>query len=167
MALFDKVKSVPNICGVELAFNGDLLPSIIEGYQPFINSLMQNTDFTKTYFGVGSVSFSEESDDNAAGDSWTQKLVIRFPSSDDSRAYRLATFHKVKFIRIKLTNGRDLVMGRNDFTQNARPLVKTSTNANIGQAEFQTVSITPLGYTPNPDAGGLPDFIPLDLISDI
>ena len=167
MALFDKVKSVPNICGIQLAFNGELLPSIIEGYQPFINSLMQSTEFTKAYFGIGSVSFSEESDDSAAGTSWTQKLVIRFPGSDDSRAYRLAAFHKVKFIKIRLTNGRDLLMGRNDFGQNAKPMVKTSINANIGQAEFQTVSIMPLGYTPNPDTGGLPDFIPLDLISDI
>lgn len=165
MALYDKVKPVPNICRIELAFEGNLLPSIIEGYQPFYNSIMQDTDFTPTYFGLGSVSFSEESDDSTSGTSWKQKVSIRFPSTDSSRSYRLASFHKVKFLKLVLTNGRALVIGRNDFEQNAKPVIKTSTNEKLGQAEFETVSIFPIGYTPYASASGLPEFIPLDLIS--
>jgi len=167
MSLYSQVRTIPSICGIELAFTGSLLPSIIEGYQPFNNALMQNTDFTPTHFGRASVSFAEESDDSSAGTSWKQKVTFRFPASDSSRAYRLHAMLKVKFIKIKLSNGLDMVIGRNDFMQNARPVIKISTNETMGQVEFETVSIFSAGFVPNPDTGGLPDFIPLDLISDI
>jgi hypothetical protein len=167
MSLFSQVRSIPSICGIELAFTGALLPSIIEGYQPFVNALTQGTDFTPTHFGRATVSFNEESEESSAGTSWRQKLTIRFPGTDSSRSYRLDAILKVKFVKIKLSNGLDFVIGRNDFEQNAKPIIKINTNETIAQAEFETVSIFPTGYTPNADAGGLPDFIPLDLITDI
>jgi hypothetical protein len=50
-------------------------------------------DFTKTYVGLGSVSFGEESKSDA-GTSWKQSVTIRFPSTDENRAERIALMHQ-------------------------------------------------------------------------
>lgn len=163
MELLDKVKTNPNICGVELAFYGDLIPSKILDWQPFYNSTMSGTDFTKVHFGLGSVSFGEESETGNSGPSYKQSVSIRFPSTDIRRAERLAMMQDVKFIKLKLTNGLDIVIGRNDFKQNARPKIEIKTNIKTAEATFKTVSIFPSGFVPNPDAYGLPAFIPLTL----
>ncbi|MDR6844493.1 hypothetical protein [Flavobacterium granuli] len=163
MELLDKVKTNPNICGVELAFNGDLIPSKILDWQQFHNSLMSGTDFTKAHFGLASVSFGEESETVNSGPLYKQSVTIRFPSTDEKRAERLAMMMDVKFLKLKLTNGLDLVIGRNDFKQNARPKIEIKTNIKTAEATFKTVSISPSGYVPNPNSYGLPAFIPLTL----
>lgn len=163
MELLDRVKTNPNICGVELAFTGTLIPSKILDWQQFSNSIMSGTDFSKAHFGLGSVSFAEESDNSNSGPSYKQSISIRFPSTDDKRAERLAMMQEVTFIKLKLTNGLDIVIGRNDFVQNARPKIKIKTNIKTAEAVFETVSIFPSGFVPNPDAYGLPALIPLTL----
>lgn len=163
MELLNKVKVSANICGVELAFVGDLLASSIPEWQQFYNSQMIATDFTKTHIGLGSVSFEEESVQSNAGTSYKQVLVIRFPVCDGNRAQRLELLQRVKFIKLKLTTGRDIVIGRNDFKQNARPRIKTQTNSKTAEAKFETVSISPSGYVANAAAYGLPAFIPITL----
>jgi hypothetical protein len=120
-------------------------------------------DFAKTYVGLGSVSFGEESEYSLAGTSYKQSVTIRFPSNDKNRSERIELMQKVKFIKLKLTNGRDLVIGRNDYQQNARPKIKTKTNIKTAEAEFQTVSMFPAGFVSNPDAYGLPTLIPISL----
>jgi hypothetical protein len=163
MELLDRVKVNPNICGVELAFNGSLIPSKILDWQQFYNSTMSGTDFTKVHFGLGSVSFAEESETGNSGTSYKQIISIRFPTTDEKRAERLAMMQEVKFIKLKLTNGMDIVIGRNDFVQNSRPKIKIKTNQKTAEAVFETISIVPSGYVPNPNAYGLPAFIPLTL----
>jgi hypothetical protein len=163
MELLGKVKTNPNICGVELAFYGDLIPSKILDWQPFYNSTMSGTDFTKVHFGLGSVSFAEESETSSSGPSYKQVVTIRFPSTDNKRAERLEMMLEVKFIKLKLTNGLDIVIGRNDFVQNARPKIEIKTNIKTAEATFKTVSIFPSGFVPNQNAYSLPAFIPLTL----
>ena len=163
MGILDRVKVNPNICGVEVAFTGDVTAANIPEWQPFFNSMMTGLDFTKTYVGLGSVAFGEESEYSLAGTSWKQSITIRFPSNDENRAERLALMQKVKFIKLKLTNGRDLVIGRNDYKQNARPKIKTETNIKIAEVKFQTISISAAGFVSNPDAYGLPTLIPISL----
>jgi hypothetical protein len=163
MELLDKVKVNPNICGVELAFNGSLIPSKILDWQQFYNSTMLDMDFTKAHFGLASVSFAEESETGNSGTSYKQSTSIRFPSTDEKRAERLAMMQEVKFIKLKLTNGLDIVVGRNDFVQNARPKFKIKTNQKTAEVVFETVSIFPSGYVPNPNAYGLPALIPVTL----
>ncbi|MES2487572.1 MAG: hypothetical protein V4581_16700 [Bacteroidota bacterium] len=161
--LLARVKSLPNICGIQFAFDGSLIPSTIPGYQQFYNALESDTDFEEAYFGRGSVSFIEESAESAAGISYSQKLSIQFRVSDGYRADRLVLLHNAKYIKIRLSNLKDMVIGRNDFEQNARPRIKVQTDERLGQATFETVSIFPTGYVPNPQAAGLPEFIPIDL----
>lgn len=164
--LLDKVKVNPNICAVELAFVGDLIPGFIPEWQSFYNSLMDGTDFTQTHIGLGSVSFGEESQNSPAGTSYKQSVSIRFPATDSKRAERLALMTKVKFLKLKLTNGLDIVIGRNDVNQNARMKIKIKTNIKTAEVEFETISIFPSGFVPNADAHtyGLPTLIPITLL---
>ena len=163
MSIFDKTKSATNICGLEIAFRGKLLPSDIPEWQPFYNSSEHEIDFTKTYFGFGSVSFAEESSMTNAGTIYRQKISIRFPVSDEKRAERLALLGQAKFFKLQLNNGKDIVIGRNDFNQNARPKITIKTNVRIAEAEFETVSMFPSGYSPN-NGFFLPALLPLTLI---
>jgi hypothetical protein len=71
--------------------------------------------------------------------------------------------NKVRFVKLKLTNGMDLVIGRNDIQQNARPRVKIKTNEKKAEAEFETVSIFPSGFVDDANYIGLPILIPISL----
>ena len=163
MEILGRVAVNPNICGVELAFMGEVTAANIPEWQPFFNSTMFAVDFAKTYVGLGSVSFGEESEYSLAGTSYKQSITIRFPSNDENRATRIELMHKVKFIKLKLTNGRDLIIGRNDYQQNARPKIKTETNIKTAEAKFQTVSISPAGFVSDTNFVGLPTLIPISL----
>jgi hypothetical protein len=163
MQLLDKVTINPNICGVELAFTGELLPSSIPDWQQFYNSAMVGTDFSKIYIGLASVSFGEESQESNAGTSYKQSVSIRFPATDGNRSERMDLLQGVKFLKLKLTNGRDLVIGRNDYKQNARPKIKTKTNEKLAEVVFETIAMFSAGFVSNPDAFGLPTFVPLTL----
>lgn len=154
--LFERVKSSPNICGVELSFTGDLIPSVLEGWQPFYNSLGVDCDFIKTYIGLGSVAFDEESAETNSGTQYKQKLAIRFPSTDPYRSERIELFKKAKYVKINLTDGRDFVFGRNDFNQNAKPKFALKSNTKISQIEFESVSIFPTGFAFNAENDVLP-----------
>jgi hypothetical protein len=161
MELLERVKVNPNICSVELAFSGELTAANIPDWQQFYNSSMIGTDFSKTHIGLGSVAFAEESQESPSGTSYKQSITIRFPSTDKNRSERIALMDKVRFVKLKLNNGLDLVIGRNDFEQNARPRIKIKTNIKTAEAEFETVSIFPSGFVSNPDAYGLPTLIPI------
>lgn len=163
MGLLDRVIVNPNICGVELAFVGELSPSSIPEWQSFYNSSMFALDFTKTHIGLGSVAFAEESQESAAGTSYKQSVIIRFPATDGNRSQRIALMDKVRFVKLKLTNGLDLVIGRNDIKQNSRPKIKIKTNIKTAEAEFETVSIFPSGFVSDENAIGLPTLIPISL----
>jgi hypothetical protein len=163
MGLLDRVTVNPNICGVELAFTGELTAANIPDWQQFNNSSMFAVDFAKTHIGLGSVSFGEESQDNPAGPSYKQSVTIRFPSTDGNRSQRIELMQRVKFIKLKLTSGRDLVIGRNDFKQNARPKIKIKTNIKTAEVEFQTVSIFSTGFVTDLQSIGLPTLIPISL----
>jgi hypothetical protein len=163
MAILEKVKSVPNICEIEVAFNGELVPSSIPDWQQFFNSTMLNLDFTKTYIGLASVDFSEESVTTSAGTHWKQNIKFRFPATDKNRAERLQLFTTVKYLKIKFNNGLDLVLGRNDFYQNTSPKHQIKSTAKLAEVEFETLSIVPSGFVPNPSAYALPTLIPISL----
>jgi hypothetical protein len=163
MVSLDRVLVNPNICGVEVAFTGELTAANIPDWQQFYNSTMFAVDFTKTYVGLGSVSFGEESQKSDAGTSWKQSVTIRFPSTDENRAERIELMHRVKFLKLKLTSGRDIVIGRNDYQQNARPKIKTETNIKTAEVKFQTVSISPAGFVSDLHSVGLPTLIPISL----
>lgn len=161
MILRDRVLSNIILCGVELAFSASFTPSIIEGWQPFYNSIFEDHDFQKVYSSVATINFSQESKLSKAGYSYQQKVVFQFPISDGLRSERVALLEKIKYVKLKQNNGLDIVIGRNDFNQNAFPIIKTETDHQICQVSIESEAIAPVGYTPNINAYGLPVFIPL------
>lgn len=163
MELLDRVNINPNICGVQLAFNGELTAANIPDWQPFFNSSQFAVDFTKTYVGLGSISFEEESATIAAGVTYKQTVVIRFPANDKNRADRINLLQNVRFVKLILTDGRELVIGRNDFKQNARPKIKIKTNIKTAEVTFETVSIFPSGFVADEHSVGVPSLIPISL----
>lgn len=161
--LLDKVLSNIQLCGVEVSFNASVVPSAIAGWQPFYNATFENYDFQKAYASLSSIDFSEESSESNAGTIYKQKVEFRFPNADPNRAARIELLKKVVFIKLKQTNGLDIVIGRNDSGQNAKPKFKVKQNKQLCEVSFESLSITPAGYTPRQNAYGLPVFIPLSL----
>ena len=164
MQLLEKVTNRTFICGIEFSFNSVAIPSAIEGWQLFYNTTFSNADFEKAYAGKSSFDFAEESFDSPSGTSYKQKLTFRFPVTDSKRAERIALFKKINYVKLKTTTGLDIIIGRNDYTQNTRPIVKVKSNEQIAEMTIETQSIFPSGFTPNPSAYGLPSIIPLTLI---
>ena len=164
--LSNKVKTNPTICGIEFCFGGSLVPSTIEGWQPFYNSMMSDAEFFEAYSGKSYLQFAEVSNTTTSGTSYTQTIQLRFPATDTKRAERLELIRKVKFVKLKLSNGLDLVVGRNDFFQNTSPKVTIKSTIQAAEAEIECISIMPSGYVPNADAFGLPVFIPLSFNYD-
>lgn len=164
MAILDKVISNVHICGIEVAFEGSAVPSTIEGWQPFYNSIFEGADFQATYATFPTIFFEEESQTTAAGTSYIQKATYRFPEFDSQRAERIALLHQIKFIKCKFDNGLDLVIGRNDYDQNTKPEIKTVSDGQMCGVSVQSVSMTPAGFTPRLDAFGLPVLVPITLM---
>ena len=165
MALFDKVYGYVNICGIEFDFGGYTVPSTIPGFQPFNNSIPVNIDFVKAHFGLSSASLLEESSKGSSGTFYKQKVILQFPSTDDLRSERLEMFKKLRHVKMKLSNGLYIFLGRNDYFQNALPDVKYSSNEKITRIEIQTESIYSMGYITNPAMFGLPAAIPVSLLN--
>jgi hypothetical protein len=161
MQLLDKVRTNINACAIELSFDGVSKASVIEGWQPFYNSIMENAEFHKAGVSISSINYAQESVTSAAGTSYKQKVIFRFPNGDAYRADRIALMQKIKFVNIKLSDGRLLTIGRNDFNQNTKPIIKTTENSKACEVEIESQSIFPSGYTPSYDRFGLPVFIPL------
>lgn len=145
--LTDRVADNVHICGVEIALVGKAIPSINPVWQRLYNSIFEDDDFQKVYAGLSSLQFNEESVNTSAGMYFKQKVTFRFPTTDNLRADRLMFFSKIKFIKLLLTNGLEIVVGRNDFEQNAKPLVEIKTNEQLAEVEVNTSSIFASGYT--------------------
>ena len=162
--LLEKVRSNIFLCGVEISLQGIVVPSNIEGWQPFHNYTFSQADFNKVFSAISSIEFGEESNETNAGTIFKQKVSFRFANNDGNRSLRSLIFTKVKFIKLKQTNGYDIVIGKNDWNQNAKPKVKIKSNQQLTEIEYESLSISPAGYTPNPNAFLLPGQIPLSLI---
>lgn len=165
MSLLDKVFTNVNLCEVQVAFSGVPVASVIEGWQPFYNSTFENADFQKAYASLSSIDFKEQSQESKAGSFYKQQISFRFPNSDQFRADRIALFQKLKFIKLKQTNGLEIVIGRNDYFQNAKPKIVSKQNHQLCEIEVTVNSIFPSGYTPGQNFSfGLPTLIPLTLV---
>lgn len=161
--LLDKVYTNINCCAVEVSFTGVSVPSVLSAWQPFYNETFTNSNFAKAYSSISKINFSEESVINAAGTYFKQKVEIQFPVTDKNRAERIALFHKLKYLKVLLTDGTALVIGRNDVYQNTLPTIKSKSNENLCAIEIETQSIGPAGFT-SLISNSPPIIIPLTMI---
>ena len=161
MQLFDKVYSNVFLCEVYLGFNTTLSPSIIDGWQPFFNSLFSGT-WQKMPAQISSINFEESSKETSAGTKYEQKVVFTFNNGDNLPSDRVAIFEKLKHVTLKLTDKRIIVIGRNDYNQNALPVVRVKRQASRVAVEVACESIFPIGFIPT-NTQGLPVLIPINL----
>jgi hypothetical protein len=160
MAMLDKVTTNIHCCGIEVAFAGVSVPSVITGWQPFYNETFLASNFQKAYASISKINFSEESVTTLAGTSFKQKVVFQFPATDKYRAERVALLHKIKFIKVHLDDRSIIVIGRNDIAQNALPGIKSKSDEHLCEIEVEVQSISPAGFTTITNAGP-PTIIPL------
>ena len=162
MDLAEKVPNLSNICGIALDFSAVPLPSYADHGQPFYDSYMLDSNAQSVYFGKRTVSFSENLKESPAGDFWEIKVGIQFPSNDKDRALRIEEFKKAQYVMVQLSSGRVLLIGRNDFFQNAKPKVKIKNSEQLTAVEFTTNSIVPSGFLPEYNDGLFPHSIPIN-----
>lgn len=168
MSLLNKVTTAPFICRIAFDFASELTPLSKANAQNFFNSVGNNYTWLPTHFGKRKVSFRETEKITASGTEYKQELKIVFPSTDQYRSDRLALIKQAKYIRLELSNGLMLLMGRNDFFQNKRPEFKASSTEKKTTLTITTKSIFPIGFLEVNDLAGydnsdIMDFlIPLD-----
>ena len=86
---------------------------------------------------------------------------FRFPNSDKNRPSRIEILKKVKYVKLLQTNGLDILIGRNDSKQNAKPKIKIKQNEQLCEVSIESLSMSPSGYAPRTTSYGLPSLIPL------
>ena len=162
MQMFEnKVYSNISLCGVEISFNLMALPSTITGWQRFNNNLYDGV-FIKNKPAITSINFVEESKQTSAGILYTQKVSWRLINNDQYKADRIEQLYKMNYVKLKLTNGKHLLIGRNDFNQNAKPKIEIKQNQQQLEVEVSVDSIMSVGYVPSPEDVGLPVLLPFD-----
>jgi hypothetical protein len=159
--MFEKVAKTPQICGVQLDFDGNTIPSNIPGFLPFYNSIATDHNFEEVYAGKASLGFSEESVQSNAGTSWKQEFTFRFPATDKDRPLRFQAFKKLKYVKLQLTSGLFIIIGRNDFYQNKLPDVSITSDTKMAMIKVSCQSIAPCGFIPDPRQYALPAYIPV------
>jgi hypothetical protein len=167
MLLSDRVLANPHICGLEVDFSAQALAAGNFNLQPFYNTDLTEALFEPVYTSVGSVAFSEQSNESASGISYAQTLTLKFPSMDQNRSQRLEALRRVKFVSLKLSNNEQLLFGRNDFFQNIRPRVSVSSNQKVTQVEVSTQSMFPIGFFGNTAPYGFVYELPISFLENL
>lgn len=141
-----KVRNVPIICSLEFSFDGKIEPMTIKGIQAFYDSVWLYGEFYHSYFTKSSFSFGEKTIYSTAGHSYEQILKIRFPSNDNNRSKRVIGLEEIKFVKLNLNDERSVILGRNDYTQNAKMKLDIESTLQLTEVTFTNISLTPIGF---------------------
>lgn len=141
-----KVRNIPITCSLEFSFDGEIEPMTIEGIQAFYDSVWLYGEFYSSYFTKSSFSFGEKINSSTAGYFYEQILKMRFPSNDKNRTKRVVGLEEVKFIKLNLSDGRYVILGRNDYTQNAKMKLDIESTLQLTEVTFTNNSLTPIGF---------------------
>lgn len=159
MSVLNKVFGAPYICKVFLDFNGSLTPVNNAEQQNFTDSSGNQYTWKETHFGRKTVSFSERENVTKAGTEYTQQLRISFPNSDKLRADRIEKIKTTQFVRLLLSNGLYIVMGRNDFFQNKKLQITQTSNENKTTITFKIKSMFSIGFLQEQDVSSIINFL--------
>lgn len=147
--LNSKVNSNPYICKIIFYFKGRVMHEISNlnaGLEQFYSSRIINQEFEDIYFGKGSFSFSESSSQTDEGVIYQQNLSFAFPSNDQFRAERIDKLHQVQLVELQLNNGMHMLIGRNDYTNNAKIPVTSRSNLQKSSIEISNQSDKPASF---------------------
>tara|TARA_R110002050_G_scaffold126085_1_gene246755 strand:- start:434 stop:934 length:501 start_codon:yes stop_codon:yes gene_type:complete len=147
MDLLQKPTLFQNVCEVQLATSGIIMPAPMGSLQPFSNTYVENTNAIPVHFGKSTVALGQEGKDTPAGFLWEQTLKLRFPNGDLLGSARIDQYRNVKFIYVKMSGGLVFFFGRNDYFQNAPITIEIKNTPNIVEVAYSNASIFPIGLT--------------------
>ena len=165
MLLSQKVPNLTNICGVAIDLSAYPVPSYSGNNQNFYDSYLASSNSQSVYYGKQSVRFKEVKKDDRAGDYWEISMSLQFPSTDKERALRLEEFRKARFVILQLSNNLSMILGRNDYFQNARPKIKIESDEQLTAVQFTWRSIVQTGFLPDYNEALLPHSVPVNLLN--
>lgn len=108
----------------------------------FYNSIVPSTP-SEIKHTRSSLSFNEEYLETRAGGHYEQTVQFRFRSNTSEHALESEHLKKVKQIGLILSDGTEIVIGRNDVIQNRKPNVTFASDLNFTEVKFTTKSIIP------------------------
>lgn len=146
MDLSKKVSISPNACKVAIYTDGIPTAAVVQSLSSFFNIAHMNATPSQVYITSGSLRVAEKSKTTKNGVVYDQKITFRLPTSDELRAQRIHEFQKIKFLEITLSNKAKLLFGRNDYFQNAAPVIETTSSEKITEVSLSQQSISPLGF---------------------
>lgn len=158
-ALSQKSLSTPFICGVR--FSND--PEISLGTNPNnFNDVQLAIGATQdVYASISSLQYVQTSQRNKPGQEYNQKFQFQFPNGDTLIANRIEEIMTARVLILSLTDGSNMVLGRNDYYQNTRPTITSTNNTRTTQITFSCNSIFPVGKYTTLVASLLPQFFPI------
>ena len=159
--LAEKSTEKPFICGV--AYSRSLKSYPKTGENGFVNTSLLSGVFEDVYASISAIAFNQKSTRTRSGDQYTHQLRLQFPNGDEYMAARIQELMRARYMIIKLTNGRSLIIGRNDVDQNTRPKITIESNTRTTQVTFECQSIFPAGHFNDLSGKLLPQLIPLSI----
>lgn len=149
----------PYICDVYLSFDKEL--DHVKGAQisqNFFDSLPPDT-FESIYVSRSKTQFRERFQENKAGGIFEQQVVISMPRSEYDRSQKIKKLISARYVFLKLSNGRVIVVGRNDHKQNKKMNCQYNANEQVAQLQYTCKSIFSAGFI-QLDGAGFPYHIP-------
>ena len=108
----------------------------------FYKSFIASTPTEKKH-NRASLSFNQDYEETRSGGVYTQSVQFSYPSNTDEHALESEFLKKVKLIGLLLSDGSEIIIGRNDVKQNRKPKLSFSSNLNFTEAKFVSRSIIP------------------------
>lgn len=160
--LHNKLTYNPYICDVFLSFDEEL--NHVKGSQlsqNFFDALPPDT-FQPVYVSRSKTQFRERYQDNKTGGIFEQQVVISMPRSEYDRSKTIKKLINARYIFLKLSNGRVIVVGRNDHKQNKKMNCQYSANEQVAQFQYTCRSIFSAGFV-QLDGLGFPYHLPTQI----
>jgi hypothetical protein len=165
MEISSLLAGLTTICGIAIDATAVAVPASDDSQQGFYDSRMLDGIRQTSYFGRSSVRFRESKKRTTAGNFYEQECIIQFPNYDSQAIARIKEYERAKFVYIKNSNGKELLMGRNDHRQNRKPLCDVQRDEHMTIITYTCQSIAPIGYNDAHLNLGLPHELPIFLFN--
>jgi hypothetical protein len=165
MELTALLSGLSTICGIAIDATAVAIPAQHDSQNRFYDSTISDGTRQPSYFGKSSVRFRENKKETKAGRYFEQSCTIQFPNNDSLAIARIEEYEKAKFVYIKTSSGKELLLGRNDHKQNRKPFCDVQRDQHMTVITYTTQSITPVGFSDAHLSAGLPHNVPIFLFN--
>ncbi|WP_304015804.1 hypothetical protein [Nonlabens dokdonensis] len=165
MTISERLSSYSTICGIAIDATAVAAPSVLDSQNRFYDTKITDGTRQPSYFGKSSVRFRENKKESNAGRYFEQTCTIQFPNNDKNAIERIKKYEDAKFVYIKNSSGKELLLGRNDHKQNRKPFCDVQRDVHMTVITFSTQSIFPTGFLATDIPQGLPHIFPIFLFN--